>query len=201
MRENEERFRTMANAIPQLAWIAQPDGSVYWYNERWYSYTGTTPEQMEGWGWQSVHDPEMLPKVLEQWNASILTGQMFDMELPLRGTDGIFRSFLTRILPLKDAAGNILWWFGTSTDVTERKKNEDALRRVRDSLEEKVKERTTELDKAYNSIKESEKRLAEAQKMSHIGIGNWISELIKYIYLTNCIVFLTTLQKISLTLQ
>jgi len=54
----------LANAIPQLAWIAQPDGYIYWYNERWYAYTGTTPEQMEGWGWQSVHDPEVLPKVL-----------------------------------------------------------------------------------------------------------------------------------------
>ena len=175
LQESEERFHTMANAIPQLAWISRPDGYICWFNERWYSYTGTTPEQMEGWGWQIVHDPEVLPKVLEQWKASILTGQMFDMELPLRGTDGIFRSFLTRILPLKDAAGNILWWFGTSTDVTERKKNEDALRRVRDSLEEKVKERTTELDKAYNSLKESEKRLAEAQKMSHI--GNWELDL------------------------
>ncbi len=65
LQESEIRFRTMANAIPQLAWIAHPDGYIYWYNERWYSYTGTTPEQMEGWGWQNVHDPEMLPKVLE----------------------------------------------------------------------------------------------------------------------------------------
>ena len=128
LRESEERFHTMANAIPQLAWIAQPDGYIYWYNERWYAYTGTTPEQMEGWGWQSVHDPEVLPKVLEQWNASIATGQMFDMEFPLRGADGIFRPFLTRVLPLKDANGNILRWFGTNTDVTERKSAEEALR-------------------------------------------------------------------------
>ena len=127
MHESEERFRTMANAIPQLAWIAQPDGYIYWYNERWYSYTGTTMEQMDGWGWQSVHDPEMLPKVLEQWNASITTGHMFDMEFPLRGADGVFRQFLTRVLPLTDAAGNILQWFGTNTDVTYRKKAEQAL--------------------------------------------------------------------------
>jgi PAS domain S-box-containing protein len=98
LQESEERFRTMANSIPQLVWIARPDGSRYWYNERWYSYTGTTPEQMEGWGWQSVHDPEMLPKVLEQLDASFATGKMFDMELPLRGADGIFRPFLTRVL-------------------------------------------------------------------------------------------------------
>ena len=121
LQESEARFRMMANAIPQLAWIAHPDGYIYWYNERWYSYTGTTPEQMEGWGWQSVHDPEVLPKVLEQWKVSIATGQMFDMEFPLRGADGIFRSFLTRGFPLKDADGNVIQWFGTNTDITESK--------------------------------------------------------------------------------
>ena len=127
MQESEERFRTMANAIPQLAWIAHPDGYIYWYNERWYSYTGTTSEQTEGWAWQSVHDPAMLPIVLEKWKASIATGQMFDMEFPLRGADGIFRTFLTRVLPMKDNAGNVLQWFGTNTDVTERKIVEQAL--------------------------------------------------------------------------
>jgi PAS domain S-box-containing protein len=126
--ESEERFRTMANAIPQLAWIARADGHIHWYNERWYAYTGTTPEQMEGWGWQNVHDPAVLPKVLKQWRSSIATGQMFDMEFPLRGADGIFRPFLTRVLPLKDAEGKVLQWFGTNTDVTERKRIEEALR-------------------------------------------------------------------------
>ncbi len=123
--ESEERFRTMANAIPQLAWMARPDGYIYWYNERWYAYTGTTPEQMEGWGWQSVHDPAVLPKVLEQWKASIASGQEFDMEFPLRGADGLFRQFLTRVFPLKDAKGQVLQWFGTNTDITERKRRED----------------------------------------------------------------------------
>ncbi len=122
LQESEERFRTMANTIPELAWIAYPDGYIYWYNEHWYSYTGTTLKQMEGWGWRSVHDPKVLPKVLEQWKASLATGQMFDMEFPLRGADVIFRPFLTRVLPLKDAAGNILQWFGTNTDITEQKR-------------------------------------------------------------------------------
>ncbi len=117
----------MANTIPQLAWIADPDGYIYWYNERWYSYTGTTPEQMKGWGWQSVHDPGMLPKIFEKWKASIATGQTFEMEFPLRDADGIFRPFLTLIVPLKDAAGNILQWFGTNTDITELKRYEQQL--------------------------------------------------------------------------
>jgi PAS domain S-box-containing protein len=95
LRHSEERFRTMANAIPQLAWIAKSDGYIFWYNQRWYDYTGATPEQMEGWGWQSVHDPEELPQVLERWKASIATGLPFDMVFPLRGADGQFRPFLT----------------------------------------------------------------------------------------------------------
>ena len=69
LRESEERFRTMADAIPQLAWTAGSDGYISWYNQRWYDYTGTTPADMEGWGWQSVHDPKMLPEVLEQWRS------------------------------------------------------------------------------------------------------------------------------------
>ena len=58
LREGEEQFRTLADNIPQLAWMARPDGWIFWYNRRWYEYTGTTLEQMEGWGWQAVHDPE-----------------------------------------------------------------------------------------------------------------------------------------------
>ena len=85
LRESEERFRSMANAMPQLAWIANADGYIFWYNQRWYEYTGTTPEQMKGWGWQSVHDPELLPSVLERWKAAIATGEPFYMEFPLRG--------------------------------------------------------------------------------------------------------------------
>ncbi len=128
LKESEEQFRTLADSIPNLAWWANSDGYIIWYNRRWYEYTGTTPEQMEGWGWQSVHDPQMLPKVLERWKASIATGEPFDMEFPLRGADGVFHPFLTRVLPLKDSAGLILRWFGTNTDISEQKQAEEALR-------------------------------------------------------------------------
>ena len=128
LRGSEERFRTMANSIPQLAWTARADGFIYWYNERWYQYTGTTAEQMEGWGWQTVHDPEMLPKVMRNWTAAIDSGQPFEMEFPLRGLDGKFRAFLTRVHPLKDAAGRVVQWFGTNTDVDELKRTQESLR-------------------------------------------------------------------------
>ncbi len=126
-RESEQRFQTMVNAIPQLAWMADAEGYIFWYNQRWYDYTGTTPEQMEGWGWQSVHDPDMLPKVTERWKQSLTTGQFFEMEFPLRAADGRFRRFLTRIFPLKDAEGRVTRWFGTNTDVEELIEAQEAL--------------------------------------------------------------------------
>ena len=124
MREREERFRTLANTIPQLCWMANADGWIFWYNRRWYEYTGTTPEQMEGWGWQSVHDPDSLPHVLEQWQASISTGKPFYMVFPLRGSDGVFRPFLTQVKPVYGQDGKIVNWCGTNTDITEQVKRE-----------------------------------------------------------------------------
>ncbi len=127
LRESEERFQAMANGIPQLAWMAEADGHIFWYNQRWYDYTDTTFEQMEGWGWQSVHDPEVLPMVLERWNGSISRGEPFDMELPLRGADGRFRMFLTRVMPLLDSEGCVTRWFGTNTDISEQKESQRQL--------------------------------------------------------------------------
>ncbi len=125
LRDSEERFQGLANGIQQLAWMAGPDGSIFWYNQRWYEYTGTTFEQMQGWGWQSVHNPEVLSEVMERWKASIAAGERFDMEFPLRGADGRFRMFLTRAMPVKSSEGGAVRWFGTNTDISERKQAEE----------------------------------------------------------------------------
>jgi PAS domain S-box-containing protein len=127
LRESEERFETMVNGIPQLAWMAEADGSIFWYNQRWYEYTGTTFDAMKGWGWQSVHHPDTLAEVMEQWTRAIQEGELFDMELPLRAADGTFRTFLTRGTPAKDSTGRVVRWFGTNTDISERKRNEQWL--------------------------------------------------------------------------
>jgi PAS domain S-box-containing protein len=124
----QEKMRLLADTIPQLAWMARPDGYIFWYNKRWYEYTGATPAAMEGWGWQSVHDPSVLPEVLARWTRSIASGEAFEMVFPLRGADGLFRSFLTRVNPLRDAQGRVLYWFGTNTDVSEIKRMEEQLR-------------------------------------------------------------------------
>ena len=122
LRESEERFRQMAESIPQLAWMARPDGHIFWYNRRWYDYTGTTFAQMEGWDWRSVHDPAALPAVEARWRGAIVRGEPFDMVFPLRGADGAFRPFLTRVMPLKDDRGEVIRWFGTNTDISEERR-------------------------------------------------------------------------------
>jgi two-component system, cell cycle sensor histidine kinase and response regulator CckA len=148
LRESEEQFRTLANAIPQLCWMANADGWIFWYNQRWYQYTGTTPQQMEGWGWQSVHDPEVLPRVRKRWEASLANGDLFDMVFPLRGADGTFRPFLTRVMPVLDREGKVARWFGTNTDISEQRKTEEELRL-------------------------SEERLRLAQTRGRVGVWDW----------------------------
>jgi GAF domain-containing protein len=82
-----------------------------------YLAPGTTPADMEGWGWRSVHDPAVLPAVLERWAASIASGRPFEMTFPLRGADGRFRPFLTRVAPVRGPDGAVARWIGTNTDV------------------------------------------------------------------------------------
>lgn len=127
LRATENRFHVMADSIPQLVWMTDAAGSVFWYNQRWYAYTGATPEEMTGWAWDKAHDPGQLPLVLERWHAALAAGEPFEMTFPLRGRDGIFRPFLTRIIPLRDDDGRITQWFGTGTDVSDLKREEDFL--------------------------------------------------------------------------
>ena len=127
---SERQFRTVADSIPQMAWIAEADGRLSWYNHRWYEYTGSSPEEMLGWGWEAVHDPSLLPEVRKNWRQSIVTGQPFEMIFPLRAEDGSFRDFLTRAMPVRDIHGKVARWFGTNTDITEQRRSEEALRQT-----------------------------------------------------------------------
>ncbi len=135
LRASEEQFRTLADAIPNLAWMAHPNGHIFWYNQRWYDYTATTPEEMQGWGWQSVHDPAVLPSVVERWTSSISSAEPFEMVFPLKGADGRYRSFLTRVEPWKDSGGKVLRWFGTNTDVTAQEEAEQREKKARETAE------------------------------------------------------------------
>ncbi len=126
---SEQQFRTLADSMAQLCFMTQPDGRAFWYNQGWYAYTGTTLEEMQGWGWQRVYDATLLPEVRERWRDSLEEGKPFEMIHPLKGTDGAYRQFLTRILPVKDEHGAVTRWLGTSTDITAVKETEAALAR------------------------------------------------------------------------
>ncbi|MGH9358874.1 MAG: PAS domain-containing protein [Terriglobia bacterium] len=125
---NEEQFHVLADSISQLAWMADRDGWIFWYNQRWYDYTGTTLEEMQGWGWQKVHHPDHLARVVERVTRSWETGEIWEDTFPLRGKDGNYRWFLSRALPVKDREGQVVRWFGTNTDVTEQRRTEGVLR-------------------------------------------------------------------------
>lgn len=121
LRESEVKLRILSEAIPQIVWTADTDGAVDWYNHQWYEYTGQTPEQARGWGWQDVHHPEDLPAVMDAWPRSVRAGERFEMEFRLRGRDDAFRWFLTRVDPLRNERGEIIKWYGTNTDIHEQR--------------------------------------------------------------------------------
>lgn len=163
LRQSEEELRALADSIPQLAWMADPDGHVFWYNRGWYEYTGTTLEEMEGSGWERVHDPDVLPLVLEKWRESVRSGTPFEMEFPLRGADGVYRWFLTRVSPFRDPAGKVTRWFGTNTNIDEQRQLLQSLSEARDHLEKRVEERTGELKDANESLQALSARLLKIQ--------------------------------------
>ena len=135
MEESEERFRTLADNIAQLAWMADAEGWIFWYNRRWFDYTGTTLEEMQGWGWEKVHHPEHIARVVEKWGRHLAAGEGWEDTFPLRGADGHYRWFLSRAFPIRDAHGKVLRWFGTNTDVTEQRAAADALARAKEEAE------------------------------------------------------------------
>ncbi|GAC1530410.1 MAG: hypothetical protein NVS2B8_18460 [Vulcanimicrobiaceae bacterium] len=122
---SERELETFLQVVPQIVWTADPTGWIDWYNDRWFEYTGQSPEEAAGWGWQNAHHPEDFPRVMEAWPRSIDTGERFEMELRLRGVDGTFHWFLTRVEPLYDADGRIVRWYGSNTDIEEQKRTQE----------------------------------------------------------------------------
>ncbi|MFP5385543.1 MAG: PAS domain-containing protein [Bacteriovoracia bacterium] len=137
LRKSEEEFRTLSNAIPQLAWMAHPNGSIYWFNSRWYDYTGSSNDDSMGWRWQKFHHPEYLENAVNFYKEKVQEGKTWEDIFPLKGKNGQYRWFLSRAIPIRDQSGKILKWFGTNTDVTEQKKINDQLQKeqsLRDRL-------------------------------------------------------------------
>jgi PAS domain S-box-containing protein len=126
----ESQLRALFDFMPQLGWTARPDGHIDFYNRGFAEYTGRSLEELQASGWYGLHDPEILPRVIERWQHSLATGEPFEMEFPLRRHDGVFRWFLTRVNPIRDTSGTILRWIGINTDIDDRHRagNEQATR-------------------------------------------------------------------------
>ena len=151
VQKSESKLRQVIDAIPALAWCNLPDGSNEFLNQRWHEYTGLTPEASHGWGWQAAFHPGDLPPLMEKWLQMFASGESDEVEARLRRHDGVYRWFLIRAEPFRDESGKIVRWYGTSTDIDDRKRAE------------------TQVEQAYL-------RLAEAQRLSKT--GSFITDLV-----------------------
>jgi len=114
----DQEFRVLADNIPQLAWMADENGSLFWFNQRWFDYTGTTLDEVKGSGWTRLHHPDHEERVTRKSRTSLEKGEPWEDTFPLRGRDGSYRWFLSRASPIRDPGGRVVRWFGTNTDVT-----------------------------------------------------------------------------------
>ncbi len=130
LRVSEQRFRALADNMAQFAWMADATGYIFWYNQRWFDYTGTTLDDMAGWGWTKVHHPDHVDRVVKKFEAHISSGEVWEDTFPLRGSDGGYRWFLSRARPIHDDNGEVVLWCGTNTDVTEQRTAGQRLRQM-----------------------------------------------------------------------
>jgi PAS domain S-box-containing protein len=135
LRNSEQRFRALADNIAQFAWMADATGHIFWYNQRWFDYTGTTLEEMKGWGWTKVHHPDHVERVVQKISAHFTSGEPWEDTFPLRGTDGAYRWFLSQAMPIRNEEDGIVLWCGTNTDITEQRAFSDRLRQKARLLE------------------------------------------------------------------
>src|SRR5713226_297760 len=135
MNDSEDRYRTMIDAIPAMAWSSLPDGSVEFANRRWHDYTGLSAEELRGGGWKVAAHPDELEAVIGKWQALLASRQPVEIEGRVRRFDGEYRWFLFRAEPLRDDCGNIIRWYGTNTDIEERKRAEALLAAEKRTLE------------------------------------------------------------------
>jgi formate hydrogenlyase transcriptional activator len=144
----EAKIRQVVDAIPTLAWCNLPDGPNEFLNKRWHDYTGLSPEESHGWGWQVAFHPEDLPPLMKKWQELLISGEPGEIEARIRRFDGAYRWFLISVEPFRDEAGRIVRWYGTSTDIEDRKQAEDSLRQENIALmraEEEIRGQEAEL--------------------------------------------------------
>src|ERR1700733_7374865 len=162
LRESEGRYRALLEAVPQLVWTSAPDGASDYFNPQWRTYTGATVEEHLGWGWlKAVHQSDR-DELEDAWKSSLMTGDVFDIDVRLCRADGSHRWFKLRSIPVREIGGRISRWFGTATEITDLVEARETLRRSNEDLEAAVAERTREREVVLQQLHES-------QKMESIG--------------------------------
>jgi len=147
---SETKFHELADNMSQLAWTADALGRIYWYNKRWHDYAGMPLEDLQDWDWQKVVHPDHVDHVVSRIRESFETGTPWEDTFPLRGRDGTYRWFLSHALPIRNEAGDLVRWFGTHTDVTERIEAEKALLYLNETLEQRVEVEAQERARLWN---------------------------------------------------
>src|SRR6202521_3647506 len=145
IKDSESNLRRVIDTIPTLAWCNTPDGPNEFLNKRWHEYTGRSHEESTGWGWQDAFHPEDVPPMMKKWRELLASGESGEIEARLRRHDGVYRWFLIRVEPFRDEHGQLLRWYGTSTDIdalkqTQEKLREDEqeLRRITDAIPQAI---------------------------------------------------------------
>jgi PAS domain S-box-containing protein len=158
LQASERQFHTLADSIPQLVWMADAVGKIYWFNNHWHEYTGTSAGETSSHDWQAILAPASLDEARQCWARTLEAGTALEMELSLLGTDGQYRPFLTRAVPLRDSSSVINGWIGTHIDISERKRNEQAVYDARDTAETALK-----------NLRETQNSLIEVEKLAALG--------------------------------
>ncbi len=158
LQASERQFHTLADSIPQLVWMADAEGKIFWFNNHWHEYTGTPVGNASAHDWQAILAPASLHDARHRWARALEAGTAFEMELPLCGKDGQHRPFLTRAVPLHDSTAAVYGWIGTHIDISERKRSEQEIRSARDTAET-----------ALRNLQETQTSLIESEKLAALG--------------------------------
>ena len=144
-KSSEAQLRQIIDTVPSFLWTSLPDGSKEYLNKRWYEYTGLSLEQGKGWGWKVVVHPDDLDRLICEWLALVEARKPGELETRIRRYDGEYRWFLIRVVPQLDAEGNVVRWFGSNTDIEDRKQaekklldDERELRRITDAIPQTI---------------------------------------------------------------
>ena len=161
--ESDDRFRAIAENIPQLAWMIDGDGNVNWFNRGWLEYTGTTLEENVGVGWKTVHHPDYVDAVAEKFERHLREGRDWEDTFPLRGKDGDYRWFLSRMNVIRDQSGKVMRFFGTNTDITNERMAEDRQRLLTNELAHRGKNLLAVIQSIASRSLSGTRSLAEAR--------------------------------------